>query len=400
MRLLIFPFGQNVDHDYPLITSFFHLSTLFSFLLLCALAALVPLLFRRQRFVALAVAWFFVQISPSSSIQPILTLICEYRVYAALPGFALFVSSLLVWFVISRRRRIMIAAVIIMIFSLFTLSRNKIWQSERAIWEDSVRKSPLRIRPHNNLGVVYREAGLLDKAEKEFRETLKLDPEDVHALNNLAAIYHQQNRLDEAESRYRRVLALDPDRHEIHFNLGLLALARGNYAGAEQEFKKTIAGGIEHADIYANLGFCYSKLDRFDEALLAYQKALALDPNYKQINLYKKIGILLYFKGRTAEAAEALEHALVLSPDDPLIHANLGTVNVARQNFEGALKHFLRAIELDLADAESHFNAGYIYYYRLDDGETARFYLERCLALQPGHPKAEEIKALLRQISE
>lgn len=400
LRLLFIPAGQNIDHAFPLVTSFFNLQTLISFVFLCGLLLLIPCLFNRQRFLSLSIAWFFIQLSPSSSIQPILTLICEYRVYAALPGFSLFLAILLSWLIPRRNLRVATAILLVAALSSTTIFRNRVWQSRISLWEDTVSKSPDLIRPRNNLGVAYRDAGLSKKARKEFLEVLKLDPEDVHALNNLATIEHQAGRMDEAEKLYRRVLSIDPERTEIYFNLGLLALAREDYANAEDAFRKTLAAGIEHADIHVNLGFCYARMDRFSDALREYQTALVLDPEYKMVNLHKKIGILLYMKGRIDEAEESLKRALVKSPDDSLIHANLGTVLVAREKFTEALEHFNRAIALDAADAESYFNAGYIYYHRTQDMEKARSYLERCLELRPDHPGRDEIEQILSSLEQ
>ena len=35
---------------------------------------------------------------------------------------------------------------------LATNHRNKIWNQEGTLWQDNVKKSPLKARPHNNLG--------------------------------------------------------------------------------------------------------------------------------------------------------------------------------------------------------------------------------------------------------
>ncbi len=66
-----------------------------------------------------------------------------------------------------------------------TVSRNALYADPVAFWSDAVGKSPRKARPHTNLGHAWFVAGDLDRAIREFRLALALDPLDQVAQRNL-----------------------------------------------------------------------------------------------------------------------------------------------------------------------------------------------------------------------
>src|SRR6185312_326549 len=79
-----------------------------------------------------------------------------------------------------------------------------------------------------NMGVVLLHAGAYAKAEEQYREILKVSPDDGEAEVGLAAALrgaadasHPQ-RLEEARSLLEKVLAADPHETSALFNLGVL----------------------------------------------------------------------------------------------------------------------------------------------------------------------------------
>ena len=83
------------------------------------------------------------------------------------------------------RRVTAIAAVLVVALGTLTVSRNAVYRSEVALWEDTVRKSPWKARGWNNLGYAYQQAGRLRDAEAAYSRALRIDPEYALALGNL-----------------------------------------------------------------------------------------------------------------------------------------------------------------------------------------------------------------------
>lgn len=83
------------------------------------------------------------------------------------------------------------------------------------------------------------------------------------------------------------------------------AIEAGDYNHAIDLLQKVIAGDSENADAWNFLGFSHRNLKSLDEALVAYQKALAIDPEHRGANEY--LGELYLQTGNLAKAKERLE---------------------------------------------------------------------------------------------
>ena len=199
IRLIFLPINQNLDHDYPSFESFLSADVLPAFLLLSAILSTALHLFHRSRtgkrglrLIAFGIFWFFVTLSVESSLIPLPNPINEYRVYLPSAGFFISVCSAAFLFPAGRRAgRIIIAAgaSVVILLSVATYTRNDLWGNNVLFWKDVVGKSPLRARAHNNLGLHYQEAREYEKAIREYKTALSMDPYFFDARKNLGLVY-------------------------------------------------------------------------------------------------------------------------------------------------------------------------------------------------------------------
>jgi tetratricopeptide (TPR) repeat protein len=78
----------------------------------------------------------------------------------------------------------------------------------------------------------YLAAEQYEKAEREYRNVLRLAPEDPAVLRQLGIIYLEQGQFLQAYPLFKKFLELQPDDPEIQLKLGLLFLSFGGYAEA------------------------------------------------------------------------------------------------------------------------------------------------------------------------
>ncbi len=71
-----------------------------------------------------------------------------------------------------------------------------------------------------------------------------------------------------------------------YYEKGVKAVESANYKKAIFLLKKVVADKPKDADAWNYLGFSNRKLKKFDKALSAYQKALAIDPDHRGANEY------------------------------------------------------------------------------------------------------------------
>ncbi len=110
---------------------------------------------------------------------------------------------------------------------------------------------------HYNLGVAYREMGLMDDAIQEFRVAAQSPEKARDAYASMAQVYREQSRWDDARTALRQALAVpvntDEDRAAILYELGDLAEEAGDWDEAFQNFEKAAALDPGVRDVGARL---------------------------------------------------------------------------------------------------------------------------------------------------
>lgn len=210
LRLIIFPINQNLDYDYPATKTFFEAGTFMSFALLFSMICLAMSLRKRQRSISFFILWFFITLSPSSSIIPLSDACVEHRLY--LPSIGIFFISSLAMVRLSgmlktasSSRHLTLAVCILCVLTFLsaaTYHRNLIWKSRLAMWKDVVRKSPKKGRAHNNLASIYSMTGDQKSAIREYLTALTLTPGNTETYYNLGSIFEGFGMLDLARDFY------------------------------------------------------------------------------------------------------------------------------------------------------------------------------------------------------
>jgi len=103
-------------------------------------------------------------------------------------------------------------------------------------------------------------------------------------------------------------------------------------------------------------GNAENRLGRWQPALAAYDRAIALDPQFAYAHCNR--GAVLERLGRWDDALASYDRALALTPDDVLTHYNRGSVLKQLGRFEEALTSYDRAISLKADYADAHVNRG------------------------------------------
>ena len=131
-----------------------------------------------------------------------------------------------------------------------------------------------------SLGVYDEEAGRLDDADRNYRESLKRDPRLTAARFGLGNVLFKAGQVLEAEEAYRAVLLLDPDHVSALENLGIALEGRGEYGEAAKCFSQVIGKEPTHAAAHHNLGVVLMKLGRSCDALPELQRGFHLDRRF------------------------------------------------------------------------------------------------------------------------
>jgi len=147
------------------------------------------------------------------------------------------------------------------------------------------------------------DAGQYSEAEACLREGLAAEPENAYTLYLLGeTIATDARRFTEAEGYFEHALEsaklTDPPLvPEAMLSIGKLSIRLGENERAVDILSKLLRSWPDHyrkAEIYNHLGVALEKLDRFDEALDCFKRAMKADPgllvaNYNMKNLQSQL---------------------------------------------------------------------------------------------------------------
>jgi len=143
----------------------------------------------------------------------------------------------------------------------------------------------------------------------------------------------QRGNLNVAGDGFEAAARAAPAFAEAHFNLGLVREEQGRFEEAIASFEKALAlkPRLHGANLF--LGIAYFRLDRLDKAFAAIQKESA---SYsKDAPAWMWLGVVRLAQGKPEEAAEALDKAAKLAPDDTdiLYHRGRAHLQVSKNSY-------------------------------------------------------------------
>ena len=312
LRLALVPYPLLADYTgvFPISTGFMEPETLVCMLISAAYLGLAVWLLRHQPPVTLGMGWFLVPLLPVLQIVGFHEIAADHFLYLPMLGVALVFGHLGALAASSRNTSVLAWASLLAVFalcSILTVSRNRVWANQLALWEDTYEKAPGSYRANANLGQLYwtrfergpnRNSQLRERAIQLLERAAELDPTDSLPLSNLGAIYREwgwdevkKGEPDVAEKLERRALgylsravSLDPEDvwaysnlGDVRKDLGLIWSRRANPVQAETErqlaieaYRKAISLGSPNPRfplVYFKLAMVKVDQRRFEEAV-------------------------------------------------------------------------------------------------------------------------------------
>lgn len=292
LTLLVYPHPSrlNLDHDFSISRSLLEPpTTLIALLILIGLIGYSLWSAKDKPLFSFFTLWYFGNLAIESSIFP-LEMVFEHRLYLPSVGpfllFSLMVFRSIEPWGLKKKWVWLIPFFIIVPLSVWTYQRNSVWKSELDLWQDCVKKSPLKGRAHHNLGFVYYEMGRLEEAQRELEKSIRLNPDYALSWYNLGLVAYKKGWMDRAIDYYKRSIKLDSTYPEAYYNLGLAYYRKGLYEDAIKTYLRFLEMRPSYRNAYVNLALAYGGLKRWKEALLAFEEERKRFPDNYHIDVY------------------------------------------------------------------------------------------------------------------
>jgi tetratricopeptide (TPR) repeat protein len=288
----------------------------------------------RNRAVGFLGAWFFLTLAPTSSVMPISTEVgAERRMYLALMAIVTLVLAPVARAFMARASRSAnhkgsrhgrlglvhtVAAAVAIPLAFATYQRNAEYRSGLTLWQTVLDRWPPHARAHRNLAA---ELKLANRRDEEI-EHLRAAVNDLPELRNV---------------------------------LGLELLALGRHKEAVDELRIYLRDHPRDADAWSNLGNALDGLGSRNDALDAFTRAVAVNPDngFSQRNLALQYLQANDFDNAVAHAGEGVR----LTPGDPEAHNLLGLALIGQQKVDEAIAEFRTSLRLRPTNNDA---AGYL----------------------------------------
>ena len=200
----------------------------------------------------------------------------------------------------------------------------------------------------------------LTPAREHFEKALGLDADYPLALAgmslveslNYALVESNPDDLQRAEELARQALEIDPQLPESYIALALVHFYRGDPVSGANELREALRlepnNGYTWCELAANLN--EQEPPKPYEAEEAAREGIRLQPSW--FFGHDQLGFALELQERFQEAILAYQHALELNPHFKAGHVSLGRMHVAERNYAQALAEFKKAEQME-ADAWS-----------------------------------------------
>ncbi len=149
-----------------------------------------------------------------------------------------------------------------------------------------------------------------------------------------------------ARSAYEKALSVDPDNLVALVNLGMAEFQSGDNRKARDLLEKAVRLRLDTAPAWLTLGIIHMDADRFPEALAALSQAALLDPENPRARNF--LGVVIGRQGWIDGAQQELRRAVELDPAYADAHYNLAAFYLEEKPpaVELARRHYFKALEL------------------------------------------------------
>ena len=228
--------------------------------------------------------------------------------------------------------------------------------------ENAYLREGLSIEGQAWLANAWISIGEIDKAKELLRSFAYIEDVDPFLFLQAALMQRSIKDIDGALSTLLRAHELQPDNGEISYQIALLLVPqrpnealsflsqasklkpdRSSFCDTLSEQISGSLGSVEEAGYYLSIGQTLAAYSEWDMALLAFQKALELDPKNGVIWAYMAEAM----QQNGQNGSEAIDQARKLSPEDEVVNGLSGLFFRRDGNSEKALMYLEKAMEIN-----------------------------------------------------
>src|SRR5581483_1313969 len=131
--------------------------------------------------------------------------------------------------------------------------------------------APNDVQGHYALGVALNKQGYPERAEREWRESIRLNPNFLDAQQAIAEKAMLGGDMNELQDAANQIIRLQPDSAEGYALRALTSINRNQFDAAERDVERAVAVAPQSAFGYVQMGNLRFAQNQYADAAKAYQ---------------------------------------------------------------------------------------------------------------------------------
>lgn len=276
--LVLWPAGLSVDHSFAVSHTVWEHGAIFWLILLAAVIAACIRWARRCPLACFGTLLFLVALAPTSSIVHIADPLVDRRMYLPLLGL------ILVGCEVSRHVHLRshtvwgLGTLAAMLLVGFCYSRNQQWGRPEVLMADAAARSTVNWRPYVNLAEILIHENRCAEAIPYLQRADRLFPHTYYIEVSWGWTLECTKDYERALGRLQRAARLIPN-SRVYESIGLLYGEMGRSDEAGLALQKAVDLNPRAGSAHAALGLWYESVRNYDAAQREYTTSVSLDPH-------------------------------------------------------------------------------------------------------------------------
>lgn len=215
-----------------------------------------------------------------------------------------------------------------------------------------IKNAPKNAEAHYTLGVAYEKLGYLERADSEWREALRLQPNMLDAERSLAGAAMRQGDMGTLEEAATQMISLQPASPDGYALRALSNINRKHYTEAENDIRKAIDVAPQNSFGYVQMGNLKFTQGQYSDAAKAYQEAL--DRNSDSTDALRGLMNTYVAEKQVDKAIAAANAQIAKSPNNSGFYDLLGTALFrSKKDVSGAEAALEKSAALDKHNSDA-----------------------------------------------
>lgn len=177
------------------------------------------------------------------------------------------------------------------------------------------------------------------KSLEYLEQANELDPSNHVVRRQLGIMYHEAGKLDKAIEMLRPLLP------ESRTELAISYFDKKDYGDAAELLEQLVNAEPTNVEYLYMLGRCYMELKAYPRSAAFMQRVLQIKPDHAEA--YATLGSIFYIQEDWIHAAEMLKHLIELRPKEAINYFVLASCYEKLKNFKDAVINYNKFLEYD-----------------------------------------------------